>query len=111
MWVNVDSKTGGITRALVKRGGNGLRIETWGACGGLNAPFESVLGEVALDRQGKALWNHNFKLTHSKVFIERGELVMEEFNEFKDGSNRDYRARYLFKRAKALSEFKDPRRQ
>lgn len=111
MWVNVDNKTGGITRALVKRSGNGLRIETWGACGGLNAPVESVLGEVALDRQGKALWNHGFKLTHSKVSIERGELVMEEFNEFKDGTKRDYQARYLFKRAKAPSEFKDPRRQ
>ena len=111
MWVNVDSKTGGITRALVKRGGNGLRIETWGACGGLNAPVESVLGKVALARQVKADWNHGFKLTHSKVSIERGELVMEEFNEFKDGSNRDYRARYLFKRVKVQAEFKDPRRQ
>jgi hypothetical protein len=111
MWVNLDNKTGGITRALVKRGGNGLRIETWGACGGLNAPVESVLGEVALNRQGKALWNHGFKLTHSKVFIERGELVMEDFNEFKDGTNRGYRARYQFKRVKAPSEFKDPRRQ
>src|SRR5260370_1916469 len=87
MWVNVDSKTGGITRALIKRDGNALRIETWGACGGLNAPVESVLGKVALDRQGKAEWNHGFKLTHIKVSIERGELVMEEFNEFKDGRN------------------------
>ena len=111
MWVNLDNKTGGITRALVKRGGNGLRIETWGACGGLNAPVESVLGKVALDRRGKGDWNHGFKLTHSKVFIERGELVMEDFNEFKDGTNRGYRARYQFKRVKAPSEFKDPRRQ
>jgi len=110
-WVNVDNKTGGITRALITRDGNGLRIETWGACGGLNAPFESVLGRVALDRRGKADWNHGFKLTHSKISIERGELVMEEFNEFKDGSNRDYRASYRFKRVKASAEFKDPRRQ
>ncbi|HMF10688.1 MAG TPA: hypothetical protein VKE94_00230 [Gemmataceae bacterium] len=108
-WVNVDNKTGGITRALITRDGNGLRIETWGACGGLNAPVESVLGSVALGRQGKADWDHGFKLTHSKVAIERGELVMEEFNEFKDGSNRDYRARYVFKRVKAPAEFKDPR--
>jgi hypothetical protein len=111
MWVNIDSKTRGITRALIKRDVKGLRVETWGACGGLNAPVESVLGEVALDRRGKAVWNHGFKLTHSKVSMERGELVMEELNEFKDGSNRDYRARYLFKRVKAPSEFKDPRRQ
>jgi hypothetical protein len=111
MWVNIDSKTGGITRALIKRDVKGLRIETWGACGGLNAPFESVLGEVALDRRGKAVWNHGFKLTHSKVSFERGELVVEDFNEFKDGSNRDYRARYRFKRVKAPAEFKDPRRK
>jgi hypothetical protein len=111
MWVNIDSKTRGITRALIKRDGNGLWIETWGACGGLNAPVESVLGQVALNRRGKADWNHGFKLTHSKVSLERGELVTEEFNEFKDGSNRDYRARYLFKRVKTRSEFKDPRRQ
>ncbi|HEV3083154.1 MAG TPA: hypothetical protein VGY66_25440, partial [Gemmataceae bacterium] len=91
--------------------GNGLRIETWGACGGLNAPVESVLGQVALDRRGKADWDHGFKLTHSKVSIERGELVMEESNEFKDGTNRDYRARYVFKRVKAQAEFRDPRRQ
>jgi hypothetical protein len=111
MWVNVDNKTGGITRALIERNGNGLRIETWGACGGLNAPVESVLGKVALDRRGKADWNHGFKLTHSKVSIERGELVMEEFNEFKDGTNRDYKARYTFKRVKAPADFKDPRLQ
>ena len=109
MWVNVDNKTRGITRALIERNGAGLRIETWGACGGLNAPVESVLGKVALDRRGKADWNHGFKLTHSKVSIERGELVMDEFNEFKDGSNRDYRARYALKRVKAPAEFKDPR--
>jgi HEAT repeat protein len=111
MWVNADKKTGGITRALIERNGNGLRIETWGACGGLNAPVESLLGKVALDRRGKADWNHGFKLTHSKVSIERGDLVMEEFNEFKDGTNRDYKARYTFKRVNALADFKDPRRQ
>jgi hypothetical protein len=111
MWINVDKKTGGITRALIERNGNGLRIETWGACGGPNAPVESVLGKVALDRRGKADWNHGFKLTHSKVAIERGELVMEEFNEFQDGTNRNYKARYTFKRVKALADFKDPRRQ
>jgi hypothetical protein len=37
--------------------------------------------------------------------------VLAKFNEFKDGSNRDYRARYVFKRVNAPSEFKDPRRQ
>jgi hypothetical protein len=111
MWVNVDNRTGGITRTRITRDGKGLWIETWGACGGLQAPTESVLGRVALGRRGTARWDHGFKLTHSKVSIEQGQLVMEEFNEFKDGTNRDYRARYVFQRVKVEAQFKDPRQQ
>jgi hypothetical protein len=111
MWVNVDNRTRGVTRTLITRDGKGLWIETWGACGSLQAPVESVLGKVALGRRGEARWDHGFKLTHSKVSIKQGQLVMEEFNEFKDGTNRDYRARYVFQRVKVEAQFKDPRRQ
>ena len=64
---------------------------------------------MALDRKGEAKWDHGFKETHSMISLESGELVMLEANLFKDGTNRDYSARYAFKRVQTPQEFKDPR--
>jgi hypothetical protein len=52
-------------------------------------------------KYGIASWDHKFKETHLTLRLAKGELVVEDFNVFKDDSSRsNYRMTYKFKKGK-----------
>ena len=105
-WVNTDDKTGGLTRLEISKKDKGWAIQAWGAGGGGEIDQGNVtlhlLGDTAGDTEmkyGIASWDHKFKETHLTLRLEKGELVVEDFNVFKDDSGRsNYRMTYKFKK-------------
>ena len=107
-WGNVDDKTGGLTRLEISTKGKPWTIQAWGAAGGGEIDQGKVtlhlLGDTVGDtkmKYGIASWDHKFKETHLTLRLEKGELVVEDFNVFKDDSGRsNYRLQYKFKKVK-----------
>ena len=107
-WVNTDEKTGGLTRLEITKRDKSWTVQAWAAGGG--GEFDHgkvtlhVLGDSTGDTEmkyGIASWDHKFKDTHLTLRLEKGELVVEAFNVFKDGSGRsNYRSVYRFKKDK-----------
>lgn len=57
-------------------------------------------------KYGTASWDHKFKDTHLTIRQEKGELVVEEFNVYKDDSGRsNYTEVYKFKKLWALEHW------
>ena len=63
-----------------------------------------LLADTVCDTEmkyGIAFWDHKFKDTHVTLRLEKDELIVEDFNVFKDDSGRsNYRTVYKFKKAK-----------
>jgi hypothetical protein len=105
-WANVDEKTAGLTRIEVSKNDDGWKIQAWGAAAGKEIDQGSVvlhlLGDTAVDatmKYGFASWDHNFKEMHLTLRLENVQLIVEDFNIFKDKSRRsNYRSRYEFKK-------------
>jgi len=52
-------------------------------------------------KYGIASWDHKFKDMHLTIRLEKGELVVEDFNVFKDDSGRsNYKSVYKLKKGK-----------
>jgi hypothetical protein len=107
-WVNSDDRTGGLTRLEIRKQEKGWTIQAWGAAGGGEIDQGRVtlhlLGDTAGDtdmKYGIASWDHKFKDTYLTLRLEKDELIVEDFNVFKDDSGRsNYRSRYTFKKAR-----------
>ena len=107
-WVNTDDKTGGLTRLEICKKDKGWAIQAWGTGGDGEIDQGNVtlhlLGDTAGDTEmkyGIASWDHKFKETHLTLRLEKGELVVEDFNVFKDDSGRsNYRMTYKFQKGK-----------
>jgi hypothetical protein len=107
-WVNVDDKTGGLPRLEISKKDKAWTIQAWGAGGGGEIDQGKVtlhlLGDNVGDttmKYGIASWDHKFKQTHLTLRLENGELVVEDFNVFKDDSGRsNYRSTYKLKKGK-----------
>lgn len=114
-WMNKDDKSGGLTRLEISKNGKAWTIQVWGAgiqereAGGgdeidqgkvtLNLLGDSV-GDTEM-KYGIASWNHKFKDTHLTLRLEKGELVVEVYDVFKDTSARaNYRSKGMFKKSK-----------
>ena len=107
-WVNVNDKTGGLTRLEVSKKDKGWEIQTWAAA----KPMERELGKATLHlladsvgekqmKYGFASRDSKFADTHLTLRLENGELVVESFTVFKDGSGRsNYRKVEKFKAVK-----------
>ena len=98
---------GGLTRLEITKSEKGWTVHSWGTAG---QGLENDLGEVALhllveSSRGKE-WKHGiatsdakFKDSYLMLRFEKGELIAEDFNVFKDNSGRpNYRAVYKFKK-------------
>ena len=107
-WVNTDGKAGGLTRLEISKKDKGWTIQAWEAGEGGEIDRGKValhlLGDAAGDtemKSGIASWDHKSKETHFTLRLEKGELVVEDFNVFKDDSGRsNYRQTYRFKKGK-----------
>lgn len=118
-WVNTDEKTAGLTRLEIGKADKGWTIRAWGAAGGGKADQGQVMlhlfGDAAGDtevKHGFASWDHKFKETHLTLRLEKGDLVVEDFNVFKDGSGRaNYRMTYRFKRGTPAAAIDDATRK
>src|SRR5262245_256884 len=91
-WVNSDDKTGGLAGLEISKKDKVWTIQAWGAGGGGEIDQGKVtlhlLGDTAGDakmKYGIASWDHKFKETYLTLRLEKGELVVEYFNVFKDG--------------------------
>jgi hypothetical protein len=107
-WANVDDKTGGLTRIEITKKDKGWTIQAWAAGGGgeidQGKVMLSLLGDSAGATEmkyGFASWDHKFKDTHLTLRLEKNRLIVEDFNVFKDNSDRsNYRIRSVFKKTK-----------
>jgi hypothetical protein len=107
-WVNLDDRTSSLTRIEITKKDIGWTVQVWGAGG--NGEIDqgkvtlSLLGDSTQSRimtYGFASWDHKFKDTHLTLRFEKGRLIVEYFNIFKDNSGRsNYRTRAEFKRAR-----------
>jgi hypothetical protein len=107
-WANADDKTRGLTRIEIAKTAKGWAIQAWGAADGGERDHGKVTLHLLGDsvdatemKYGFASWDHKFVDRHLTLRIEKDRLIVEDFNIFKDGSNRsNYVARYEFKKAK-----------
>jgi hypothetical protein len=105
-WVNSDEKAGGLTRLEISKKDKGWTIQAWGAgeVGEVDRGKVTLhlLGDAAGDtemKSGIASWDHKSKETHFTLRMEKGELVVEDFNVFKDDSGQaNYRKTHKLKK-------------
>ena len=94
-WVNVDSRTRGITRLVVSKARMGWAIEAWGKC----HPQDCVWGSTVLNplgssvedfsfNQGFAVWNAGFATKYVTLTLNEGRLTTETVTIFRDRSRR-----------------------
>ncbi len=84
----------------------GWTIQAWGAGEGGEVDRGKValhlLGDAADDtemKSGIASWDHKSKETHFTLRLEKGELIVEDFNVFKDDSGQtNYRKTHKLKK-------------
>ena len=119
-WNNTDSNTRGITKLVIKKQGNALRIHAWGKC----HPEDCDWGEVKafayapnvsanLMQSAKAMsatYTTGFSQTLVVVKpLGNNRLKAETFTRFTDGSNRsNYTSSYIFKRMLQLTPIPIP---
>jgi hypothetical protein len=108
-WVKSDDKPGSVTRLEISKKDKAWTIQAWGSSGGRGDIDQGsvtlhLLGDTVGDTEmkyGIAFWDHKFKDSHVTLRLEKDELIVEDFNVFKDDSGRsNYRTAYKFKRAK-----------
>ena len=105
-WVNTNEKAGGLTRLEISKKDKGWTIQAWGA--GEDGEIDRgkvtlhLLDDAAGDtemKSGIASWDHKSKETHFTLRLEKGELVVEDFNVFKDDSGQaNYRKMHKLKK-------------
>jgi len=107
-WVNTDEKTDSITRLQIKAEGDSWVIQAWGKCHPTDcdwgkAPLH-VLGDSPGDKEmkyGLAHWDHKFADAYITLHFEKGELVPETYEVYKDKSGRsNFRHKESFKKGK-----------
>ncbi len=112
-WINVDENTGGLTRITITTKDGSWSIRAWGRAGDKESDQGTTTLHLLRDHEGKGdtdeektmkkygfvTWDHKFKDTHLTLRVEKDRLVGEEYNIFKDKSDRPhYRSRYEFKK-------------
>lgn len=112
-WINVDEKTGGLTRITVtttKDGG--WIIQAWGAASGGEIDWSKTTltllrdyeangdtdEEKCMNKYGFAIWVKKHADTHLTLRLEKDRLLCEAYTLFKDDRTNHYRSRYEFKK-------------
>jgi hypothetical protein len=106
-WVAADDKSGGFTHVEINKKDKTWTVQAWGAGGGGEIDQGKVtlflLGDSAGDTEmkyGIASWDHKFKETHLTLRLEKGKLVAETYDVFKDNSGRsNYRSKGTLKKS------------
>ena len=97
-WNNIDPTTGGLVKLVLGWVGGALNVHAFGACQPTPCDWGVVKGityavNVASDRAiaFSAVYKFGFKETILVGHLLRGQMFIETFNHFTDGSNRfDY---------------------
>jgi len=106
-WVNVDSRTRGLTRLVISKSEKGWSIEAWGKCHPKDCvwgtTFLAPLGSSVEDHssnQGFAIWKAGFATKYVTVTLGDGQMAAEIITIFCDRSGRaNVRSVDAFKRA------------
>ena len=96
----------GLTRLSIKQENGNWIIQAWGKCHPRDCDWGKtelkLLGDSITDKSAKyafACWNHGFKDSYITLRFDKGVLVAEVFNFFKDKSKRSaYRSIYTFEK-------------
>jgi hypothetical protein len=103
-WFNTDKKTRGIAMLTLSHDGDDLKVRAFGACDPSPCDWGEVRGVAFSSGVGSAegmaftaLYDFGFMETFLAVYLKGGILVLDSFNNFKDGSGRsDYFSREFF---------------
>ncbi len=94
-WVNEDVDTRGMTKLGVSIDGDGVEANGWGSCSPTDCDWGStdvnLLGGSISDNTyefATAKWDHGFSTTFLTSRLEDGELKVEKYTVFQDGSDR-----------------------
>ncbi len=116
-WVNVEEKTGSITRLEVSEEAGGWVIHAWGSCAPTDCDWGAVPLHMAVgdpDARGKPLdvgkleygvayWDHKDRdiRTFMALHVENGQLSVESVDVFgeRSGHTTNLRMKDLFKKA------------
>jgi hypothetical protein len=111
-WVNIDSRTRGLTKVVISKTEKGWSISAWGKCHPKDCAWDSVLlaplGSSVEDfsfTQGFAVWNAGFATKYVTLTLGEGQLTVETVNIFRDRSGRaNYRTMDVFQRSGQRAE-------
>jgi hypothetical protein len=94
-WVNFDRKTQGIARIVVTGGNIGLRVHAFGACSPEPrdwgaVPASAFAGSVSASHAVGfcAFYDLGFVETMLAAYLNKRLLVVDAYNQFRDGSGR-----------------------
>jgi hypothetical protein len=101
-WSNFDKATRGLVKMVIGVVGSGISVHAFGACTPTPCDWGAVAGMVYADNVGSstavgitAQYKFGFKETIVVGHLDIGELIVETFDHFTDGSGRsDYYSRY-----------------
>ena len=108
-WTSTNRDTQGIARLLIRDDGGQLAVRGFGACVPSLCDWGEARADVFADSPDStraysfvARFDHGFKETSLQAKVEKGVLVVANFNRFKDGSGRaNYFSREFFFRLPA----------
>ncbi len=112
-WVNVNSNTKGITKIVIQKIGNKMRIQTWGQCHPTDCNWGKRLSIPYAKNVSQNLVNNTIALTamykpgfaNKLLVIKRAgtRLHVQSFTQFTDNSGRsNYSQVYRFKKLRRI---------
>ena len=96
-WVNEDVDTRGVTKLRVAEDGSDVEVQGWGSCSPTDCDWGTtemnLLGSNISDNTyefATAKWEHGFATTFMTTRTQDGELKVEKYTVFHDGSDRSH---------------------
>ncbi len=106
-WNNCDKNTRGLVSVVLTAQGNVLKVQCFGSCVPTPCNWGVITGTAYAENVTatpaiafSAMYDFKFKATIVTGYLDRGCLIVETFDTFKDGSGRsNYYSRYYMCKA------------
>lgn len=116
-WTNIDPETRGLTKIQITRQGGEHQVQVWGSCDPTDCDWGksdlTMLGTSVSDETPNdyalATWDHGFKDATVAMDLTTKGIVVDVYNVFKDGTDREnYHARYMLGAKGQMYAMSDP---